>query len=107
MLPTSFVITSLTRSVGVRRARASCSSLAIASMLYWVGFSAARRRNGLSIRLAPISTIIDCWFRSSGYRQYGAVETWAKFGMAGWIERSVDIVSFLKRIAGFLNSLVE
>src|ERR1019366_6465217 len=49
MLPTSFVITSLSRSVGVRRSRASCSSLAIASMLYCVGFSAARRGNGFSM----------------------------------------------------------
>src|ERR1039458_6132497 len=31
---------SLTRSVGVRRSRASCSSLAIASILYCVGFVA-------------------------------------------------------------------
>src|ERR1700730_9549682 len=48
-LPTSFVIVSLTRSETVRRPRASCSSLAIALMLYCVGFSATRLGNGLSM----------------------------------------------------------
>src|ERR1700688_4136546 len=47
--PTSLCIAALTRSVGVRRSRASCSSWAIASMLYCVGFAAARRGNGFSM----------------------------------------------------------
>src|SRR5580704_4779257 len=58
-LPTSFVITSLTRSVGVLRSRASCSSLAMASMLYCVGFAAARRGSGLSIRFLPQNVLED------------------------------------------------
>src|ERR1039458_9157723 len=49
-LPTTFVITSLTRSVGVRRLRASSSNLAIASMLYCVGFTAAWGGNEFSMR---------------------------------------------------------
>jgi hypothetical protein len=49
IVPTSFAIASLTRSVAVRRLRASCSSSAMASMLYRVGFAATLRGAGFSM----------------------------------------------------------
>ena len=61
MLPTTFIIMSLARSVRVRRLRASCSSLAIASMLYCVGLAATRRGKLIFHRLTPRNLDSKAW----------------------------------------------